>query len=133
LVEGEVIPPDYAEARRWALAAAEQGIAAAMTRLGMMFHNALGVPRDPAQAVHWWRRGAQHGDADGQAMLGAALHLGNGVSRDPVMALAWLLHARDAGSALASPFLGPAHTALCAVQIAEAHRHAATLPSEVKA
>ena len=38
-----------------------------MTRLGMIFHNALGVERDPAQAVLWWRRGAERGDADGQA------------------------------------------------------------------
>jgi uncharacterized protein len=65
LVEGKVMSPDYAKAPRWALAAAEQGIAAAITRLGMMFHNALGVPRDPAQAVHWWCRGAQRGAAGG--------------------------------------------------------------------
>jgi TPR repeat protein len=104
-----------------------------MTRLGMIFHNALGVPRDPAQAVHWWRRGAQRGDADGQAMLGAALHLGTGVSRDPVMALAWLLRARDAGSALATAFLAPARAALSAAEIAEAQRRAATLPSEAEA
>jgi len=104
-----------------------------MTRLGMMFHNALGVPRDPAQAVHWWRRGALRGDADGQAMLGAALHLGTGVSRDPVMALAWLLRARDAGSARAAAFLGPARDALSAAQIAEAQRRALALRSEVEA
>ena len=38
LVEAELLPPDYEEARRWALAAAEQGVASAMTRLGMLYH-----------------------------------------------------------------------------------------------
>ena len=72
-----------------------------MTRLGMIFHNALGVERDAAQAVHWWRRGAERGDADGQAMLGAAFHLGAGVPRDAVEAFVWLLRARAGGSTLA--------------------------------
>ena len=101
LLEGEIIAPDHAEARRWALAAAEQGIAAAMTRLGMIFHNALGVERDAREAARWWRRGAERGDADGQAMLGAAYHLGSGVARDRIAAFAWLLRARAGGSALA--------------------------------
>jgi len=40
-----------------------------MTRLGMLYHNAIGVDRDPVEAARWWRRGAERGDADGQAML----------------------------------------------------------------
>ncbi|MGZ8403947.1 MAG: tetratricopeptide repeat protein, partial [Rhodoplanes sp.] len=47
LLEGECIAGDAVEARRWARAAAKQGIAAAMTRVGMIYHNALGVERDP--------------------------------------------------------------------------------------
>ena len=74
--------PTTSEARRWALAAAEQGVAAAMTRLGMLYHNALGVARDPAAAARWWRKAAALGDADAQAMLGAAHHMGAGVARD---------------------------------------------------
>ncbi len=49
-----------------------------MTRLGMIFHNALGVERDANAAADWWRKGATRGDADAQAMLGAAYHLGSG-------------------------------------------------------
>ena len=46
LLEGDGIAVDHAEiARRWAEAAAAQGVAASMTRLGMIFHNALGVER----------------------------------------------------------------------------------------
>ena len=74
LLEGEIIPPDPAEARRLARAAAAQGHAGAMSRLGMLHHNAIGVERDPAEAARWWARAAARGDADAQAMLGAALH-----------------------------------------------------------
>jgi selenocysteine-specific elongation factor len=79
-----------------------------MTRLGMMYHNALGIGRDPAVAATWWAKAAARGDADGQAMLGAAHLLGAGVPRDGVAALAWLLRATAGGSALAAPFLNNA-------------------------
>jgi uncharacterized protein len=125
LLEGEVAAPDYVEARRWAEAAAARGVAASMTRLGMIFHNALGAERDPAQAVSWWRRGAERGDADAQAMLGAAYHLGAGVARDPIEALVWLLRARAGGSALAAQFFQAVRTALAPADVAEAERRAA--------
>ena len=61
LLEGEVIVHDYADARKWAQAAAEQGIASSMTRLGMLYHNALGVERDAKLSAHWWRRDQRNG------------------------------------------------------------------------
>lgn len=125
LLEGETAPLDASEARRWALAAAEQGIASAMTRLGMIYHNALGVDRDPATAATWWAKAAARGDADGQAMLGAAHLLGAGMPRDGVAALAWLLRASAGGSALAAPFLNNARSALSPEKIAEADSRAA--------
>jgi len=63
LLEGEIGEPDYDEARRLAEAAAEQGIPQAMTRLGMLHHDALGVERDPAKAApgsSGRRRGGAH-------------------------------------------------------------------------
>src|SRR5262249_46791778 len=102
------------------------GVAAAMTRLGMIFHNALGVERDAALAVQWWRRGAERGDADGQAMLGAALHPRSGVKREPREALVWLLGARAGGSPLAGQFFEAVRAALTPEQIAESERRAAT-------
>ena len=95
-----------------------------MTRLGMIFHNALGVERDPLQAALWWKKAADAGDADGQAMLGAAYHLGAGVPRDPVEALALLLRARASGSGLAEPFIASAQKVLSDDQLAEAQRRA---------
>jgi hypothetical protein len=121
--------PDYRGARRFAELAAAQGIASSMTRLGMIFHNALGVDRNPAQAVSWWRRGAERGDTDGQAMLGAAYHLGAGVKRDPMEAFTWLTRAHAGGSALAAGFLDAVRAGLSTQEIAAGERGAtAPLP-----
>lgn len=111
---------DPVEARLWAGRAAGQGVATAMTRLGMLHHNAVGVARDPAEAARWWRLAAERGEADAQAMLGAAHHLGSGVAKDPVQALAWLLRGQTGGSTLAGRFLGPARAALDPAGIAAA-------------
>ena len=112
LLEGEEVEADPLEARHWAEKAAAAGIASAMTRIGMIHHNALGVPRDPTEAARWWRAGAEAGDADGAAMLGAALVLGQGGTRDPEQGLVWLLRAQAGGSALCAPFFPAARAAL---------------------
>ena len=112
LLEGEEIESDPQEARLWAERAAAQGVAAAMTRIGMLHHNALGLQRDPVEAVRWWRCAAERGDADGQAMLGAAFVLGSGIPRDPQEGLTWLLRAQKGESTLAGSFIAAARAAL---------------------
>jgi TPR repeat protein len=97
-----------------------------MSRLGMLYHNAIGVDRDPAQAARWWARAAARGQADAQAMLGAALHMGAGVPRDPFAAFVWLLRARTGGSELAYPFLRAAEDALPRDEAGRARRLADT-------
>jgi TPR repeat protein len=124
LLEGDMIETDLEEARCWALAAAENGVAAAMTRLGMLYHGAIGVERDPETAAVWWQRAAELGDANAQAMLGAAHHLGSGVPVDQRAALVWLLRAEAGGSTLAERFLGPVRAALSPEEIAEAEQRA---------
>jgi len=106
------------EALRWALAAAEAGIATSMTRLGMIHHDALGVERDADLAAYWWRRGSEAGDADAQAMLGAAMLLGQGVPKDAEGALELLLKAERNGSLLAAPFIKAASAAVAPVEAA---------------
>src|SRR5690606_18385178 len=69
---------DYEEAKLLAEQAAGQGVAASMTRLGNLYHDALGVERDAALAAGWWRKAAARGDADAQVMLGAAHLTGAG-------------------------------------------------------
>nr|WP_274630711.1 tetratricopeptide repeat protein [Mesorhizobium shangrilense] len=116
---------DYEKARVHAEKAAAQGVAASMTRLGNLYHDALGVERDAAVAGGWWKKAAVRGDAHGQAMLGAACLTGAGVATDPVAALAWLLRAKMGGSKLSAKFIPAATGALSDEQRAEAARRAA--------
>lgn len=120
---------DYEGALDYARRAAAQGVAASMTRIGNLHHNALGVSRDAGEAVSWWKRAAALGDADGQAMLGAAYLTGGGVAPDPVAALAWLLRAQAGASQLAAHFIPAARRAISDKDAAEAARRAA-LPLE---
>jgi uncharacterized protein len=118
---------DYAGSLAYAERAAAQGVAASMTRIGNLHHNALGVERDAGVAAAWWRKAAMLGEADGQAMLGAAHITGAGVPRDPVAALAWLLRARDGGSKLAHNFI-PAAIAVLSPEEREAAKLRADRP-----
>jgi hypothetical protein len=118
---------------QWAEKAAAQGVAASMTRIGLLYNNALGGERDAALAVQWWRKAAHLGDADGQAMLGAAYHLGTGVPRDRVTALAWLLRARVGRSAFADRFYGGVREGCSAAEIIEAELVAAKPLPEAEA
>jgi len=123
---------DYEEARIHAEEAAAQGVAASMTRLGNLYHDALGVERDSRLAADWWRKAAERGNADGQAMLGAAYLTGGGVKQDPLTALVWLLRARAGGSALAAKFIPAATAALSGQEQAEAEQRAAEALPEVR-
>lgn len=117
--------PDYGASRSWAEKAAAQGNGPSMTRLGLFYHNALGVPRDPVLAAMWWEKAAYADDGDGQAMLGAAYHLGSGRPRDPVSALVWLKRARGNYSSFADRFYEAVWTSCSPEQRADAERRAA--------
>jgi len=127
LVDGLVAPTHASEAFEWASKAASQASLAAMTRLGLIYHEAKGVERDPATSVHWWQRAARLGDSEAQAMLGAALSLGSGVLRDDIQALAWLLLAKAGGSGLADRYMVPVAKRMSESDVQEAERRSKTL------
>ncbi|MDQ0504044.1 tetratricopeptide repeat protein [Xanthobacter agilis] len=126
LFEGTSVPSDPAESKRWATAAAAQGIGSAMTRLGLMAHldavSAAPTAPDDSEAANWWRKAAEAGDPDGQALLGAAHHLGAGVPRDRVAAFAWLLRAKAGNSPLADRFFDAVRATLSPEEEAAAER-----------
>jgi hypothetical protein len=124
LADADARAPDYLESRKWAEAAAAQGHAAAMTRLGNFHHNALGVARNPDAAVRWWRKAALLDEPDAQAMLGAAHHIGQGVPKDAIAAYAWLRRASRGGSKLAERFIYAVRASMSAEDIAAAEARA---------
>jgi uncharacterized protein len=51
---GRGMPQSYAEAVRWYRLAANQGIAIAQFKLGIMYHDGQGLARDYVQAHMWF-------------------------------------------------------------------------------
>jgi hypothetical protein len=87
---GHGVPQDYAEAVRWYLKAAEQGVELAQTYLGGMYDQGRGVPQDYAEAATWFRRAADRGVALAQFVLGTMYEEGTAGSQDYVQAHMWV-------------------------------------------
>ena len=68
---------------------AEQGLATAQFKLGMMYATGWGVEQDDAEAVKWWRLAAEQGDSAAQFNLGLMYGAGRGVPRDDIEAIKW--------------------------------------------
>jgi hypothetical protein len=63
--------------------------APAMTLLGELYNQGLGVRQDPQQAAQWYRLAAERGDPHAMASLGLMSADGRGIRKDPAAARAW--------------------------------------------
>jgi len=106
-------PPDWAAAREAFLAAAETGSATAMSYLGWLYEEGLGVERDGSVAAGWYASAALAGAYDFSVKLGWMYLSGDGVPRDRDTAEAWFGRGIEAGYA-------PARIAWASVLIADA-------------
>ena len=117
---------DQAEATQLYRLAAEQGVAGAQSRLGVMYAEGRGVAQDDRESVRWFRLAAEQGDAEAQAGLGLAYGTGRGVLQDFVASHMWmtLAAAQLTGATLngALKFRDTIAAAMTPEQIAEAQR-----------
>ena len=81
---------EQAEATQLYRLAAEQGVAGAQSRLGVMYAEGRGVAQDDRESVRWFRLAAEQGDAEAQAGLGLAYGTGRGVLKDFVASYMWM-------------------------------------------
>ncbi len=81
---------EQAEAFQLYRLAAEQGIAGAQCRLGVMYAEGQGVMQDDRESVRWFRLAAEQGDAEAQAGLVLAYGTGLGVPQDVVASHMWM-------------------------------------------
>ena len=63
---------------------------AAMTLLGELHNQGLGVRQDPVKAAEWYRLAGARGDAHALAALGLMALDGRGMPKDPAQGRAWL-------------------------------------------
>lgn len=82
---------------------AEQGVAQAQWRLGMIY---LTEQKNDAEAVKWFRKAADQDDDQGQWFLGNMYFSGWGVRKDEVEAASWYRKAADKGHIDAQRTLG---------------------------
>ena len=117
---------DQAEAFQLYRLAAEQGIAGARCRLGVMYAEGRGVAQDDKESVRWFRLAAEQGDAEAQAGLGLAYGTGRGIPQDSVASYMWMTLAAAHLTGVTRDgtlrFRGTIAAALTSEQIAEAHR-----------
>ena len=117
---------EQAEAVQLYRLAAEQGVAGAQFRLGVVYAEGRGVAQDDKESVRWFRLAAAQGDAEAQGGLGLAYSAGRGVPQDFVASHMWitLAAARLTGATRhgALKFRDTIAAAMTSEQIAEAHR-----------
>src|SRR6516164_24853 len=98
LVYGAYQRGEYRTARDLALPRAEAGDPKAMTMLGELYSNALGVKLDEAKAVDWYRRASDAGDREAMFALAMMRIAGRGGPVDKGEAVKLLASAAKLGS-----------------------------------
>jgi TPR repeat protein len=76
--------------------------APAMTLLGELYNQGLGVAGDPRKAVEWYRLAARRGDAHALSILGLMALEGRGLDKNQSQARTWLEEAAAKGEPKAS-------------------------------
>jgi uncharacterized protein len=76
--------------------------AAAMTLIGELHNQGLGLAQDPAKAAEWFRLAAARGDARALAALGLMALDGRGMDKNPEQGKTWLEQAAAKGEPAAS-------------------------------
>ena len=69
-----------AEAKKRLAANPKDGVA--MTLIGQLYDQGLGVAQDPKQAAHWYGEAAKQGDMEGTFLYGLAKLTGKGLPQD---------------------------------------------------
>ena len=86
---GQGVPKDDGQARKWYEKAARQGHAEAQANLGVLLVYARGGPQDYKMAVYWFRLSANQGNDLAQRKLGLMYERGDGVQQDFILAYMW--------------------------------------------
>ena len=120
------VEQEEAEAFELYRIAAEQGVAGAQCRLGVMYAEGRGVTQDDTESARWFQLAAEQGDAEAQGGLGLAYAAGRGVSQNLVASHMWVTLALSQLTGVtrngALRFRETIAAAMTAEQIADAER-----------
>jgi TPR repeat protein len=112
--KGKGTEKSISEAVNWYRKAAEQGVLAAQTYLGLSYYSGpgemIGVMKDYAEAYKWLIKSAEQGDTYSQYVIGSMYARGEGVGKDYVEAVKWYKKAAEYGQVDAQNNLGVAYS-----------------------
>jgi uncharacterized protein len=104
--EGQGVPQNHQEAKKWFELAARQGHARAQHNAGNMYFFGKGVPQDYNTAMKWYVLAAERGIGESQYNLGLMYEDGHGVRKDLKKALKWYLASAGNANGSAMTALG---------------------------
>lgn len=99
------ISQDYSEAIRWFKKAAELDNTAAMSHLGSIYYQGVGVEKNAKEAFMWKKKAAEGGYADAMYDLGTLYYHGMGVEKNQDEGMKWIKKAAENGSETAKKAL----------------------------
>ena len=85
--KGDGVERSDEKAAEWYLKAAEQGLASAQCKLGVMYEDGTGVEQSDEKAVEWVLKAAEQGNADAQCNLGWMYAVNPGPQSSPDYAI----------------------------------------------
>ena len=85
---------------------AEQGDAASLYKVGLLYCRGDGVEQDEKEAVKWYLKAAELGYAEAQFDLGMRYNMGWGIPKDDVESAKWYLKAAEQGDLAAQSVMG---------------------------
>lgn len=91
------VSENIGEATKWLSKAASTGHRQAMTELGKIYAEGLGVPLSYEKAANWFKKAADLGDVEAQHALAEAYVDGHGVPKDFIKAYMWFNIASSTG------------------------------------
>lgn len=106
LIETDVPPRNFPKAVRHLEKAANQGLGAAQSLLGMLYFTGVGVKKDASLAIRWCSKAARLQSPMGMFYLGMAYSVGDGVPLDDGISIRWLRAAADRKLPMAQFTLG---------------------------
>jgi TPR repeat protein len=104
--EGDGVPIDLDESRRWLTKAADYKLVFAEAELGKMWQDGVGGPRSDVEARKWYQLGAEGGNAMAENNLGVLLADGRGGPRDQNAAVSWYKKSAEQDYAVAQMNMG---------------------------
>jgi S1-C subfamily serine protease len=103
---GNKVPQNFAEAKKWYLFASEHGDSAAEYNLGFAYQHGQGTTVDLPEAVKWFHQAADHNNPVAKLELGYLYHMGRGVPLDDTEAARLTRSAASQGLPMAQAYLG---------------------------